>query len=251
LPTVRYLILEEAIFIALAKFDRKFPIDLKELLSLGSYQDLLRNRCDEEQKLYTRSMQLGYSGTAISNAIIQLVETSIFDQQDFVEAAQKLNEREQRENIREKLNQACAPYYESFSSSEVQLRESLSSFLDEYCTSLDFSELMNIEEMGKVIDLDFNKYKRDWLEHQICEVDNPGKSYEIPSRMLEDYPELKVKFEEKLIELKSRLSIESILEKIIQNRSRSKEDTDYLNAFTVEDYEKWLAKKTSREIFSD
>lgn len=248
LPIVRHQIIKEITFISLAKFDKKFPVNLDELLSLGDYPKILANKVNEDENLYLTALSLGYSGSSISDEIVCLVETSICNYDKFFEAGKQLNDAEKSKKVRERLSEAYAPYSESFSSSEEDLCKNLKEFLNNYLFFIDLHQLQQIEAISQAIELDLIKYKRDWLKYQVDNL-NTFESLKSIEPLLRDFPILTPVLKEKINSLKKKMSINEVLVNALRNRSWSLEEADYLNAHTVEDYKQWLLTRDSDQYY--
>ncbi|MBM0745158.1 hypothetical protein JOY44_27150 (plasmid) [Phormidium sp. CLA17] len=242
LPIIQKQIIEEAIFISLAKFDKKFSIDLDRLLSLDDYQQLLGSEKDEDRNLYFAAMTLGYSGSPISDEIVHLVETSICDYKKISETGKQLNDREQQNRIRERLQEVYVFYSESFGSSETELCKKVIEFLDNYCLFIEFGELRELENITQAIDLDMSSYKRTWLKHQVDSSDSP-QSLNYLRSLFQEFPDLMSEVEEKIKSIGETMSITQVLSKSLQNKSGSEIETNYLNERTLEDYKEWLLER--------
>jgi molybdopterin converting factor small subunit len=242
LPSVRHNILEEIIFISLAKFDKRFPIDLDKLLSLGDYSKILASKRDEDKNLYLSARRLGYSESTISGEIIRLVETSICDYEKFTEAAKQLNDREEQKKIGERLDEVYSLYSESFGSSEKELCNNLREFLDKYCIFLNLDELVNLEEIGQAINLDLSSYKRNWLKSRI-DSSHTLSSLNYLQSLFPEFPDLMSELEQKIKSIEETMSITQVLSKSLKDRAWSEEEVNYLNGRTVEDYKKWLLER--------
>jgi|GEM_PF-3051507 len=254
LPIIRQQIIEEAIFISLAKFDEKFSIGLDRLLSLDAYPQLLGSEKDEDRNLYFAAMNLGYSRSSISDEIVHLVETSICDYKKITEVGKQLNDREEQNKIKEKLHEAYVPYSESFGFTEKELYKNLTSFLENYCLFLGSHELRELENIAQAIDLDLSKYKRAWLKNKINSLDTFQPLNYLQS-LLKEFPELKEfsdlmsQFEEKIKSIGETMSITQVLSKMLENKSWSEVEANYLNERTVEDYKEWLLERHSDKYY--
>lgn len=246
LPIIRHKILEEIIFISLSKFDKKFPVALDNLLSLGDYSKILFSGTDEDKKLYSKAIDLGYSRSSISDEIICLVETSVCDYEKFAVASKQLNDTEKAEKIREKLRESYKPYSESFGSSEEELRNNLTNFLNTHSFSLDSRQFGELEEIAQAIDLDLTSYKKSWLKCRINTFNTLGSLRPILQEypdFLQEYPDLILELEKKIKSIEETMSITHVLSQSLKNKSWSKEETDYLDGRTVEDYKRWLLER--------
>lgn len=210
LLSTRSQIIKEAIFIVLAKFDKKFPVNLNRLLFLGDHSSALTSKNEEDRSLYLSAIDLGYSGSVISEEIIRLVETSVCDYERLVEKGRQLNDREEKKQIKERLSKAHEPYFESFGSSEQELRDNLAEFLDNYCIFLDFPEFAGIEKIARAVDLNLPGYKKIWLKSQI---DNSNAFSELDSlrSILKEFPDLMAELEEKLKGMTKTTNITQVL----------------------------------------
>ncbi|MBD1865380.1 MULTISPECIES: hypothetical protein [Trichocoleus] len=248
LPIIKYQIVQEIIFISLSKLDKKFPVNLNKLLSLGDYSKILTGKVDEDKNLYLAAVNLGYSGSSISDEIINLVETSICDYMNFAKAGKQLNDREENEKIRERLSKAYAPYSESFGSLEEELCKNFREFLDKYCLSIGLRELGEVEEIAKAIHLDLSNYKRNWLKHQV-DNSNTFEALNSLKPLFQEFPDLMPILEEKVESLKEKMNVSQVLINALRSRSWSPEEFDYLDGHTVEDYKQWLLERNSDQYY--
>jgi len=248
LPSVREQIIEEAIFITLAKFDKKFPVKLNDLLALGGHSKALVSKNKEDGNLYLSAINLGYSESLISEDIIRLVETSVYDCKRLIEKGKQLNEKEEQNKINEALTEACIPLFESFCGSEQELHSNLMQFLEKYCPFLDFPALVKLEDIANAVSLDLPKYKKIWLEYQIDKFETSEISL-LKSIILKDFPDLMTKLEEKISRFEQTMDITQILIKLRRNDFLSEEEVTYLNGRTVENYKQWLLEKHSDKYY--
>ena len=244
LPKVRHQIINEIIFISLSKLDSAFPVKLDELVSIGNFSDLLSEEKEGGRELYLLASSLGYTNSDISGEIIRLVETSFCDYQKFSEACRRLNDRESKHEIKEKLHEAYRTYSESFGPVEDEIRNNLTEFLDHYCTFLDFRELTSI---SAVIDLNIDSYIEDWVRYQIDNSNNLEDLYGLKSALQENHifenGSLMADLEKKIFAFEKEMSIDAILIKVLRTKGWSRKDTDYLNARTLEQWQQWLLIK--------
>lgn len=242
LPLVRKEIIENVIFIVLAKLDRSFPVKLDELLGLGSWQEVLKSGDKKGQDLYLNALKWGFLESGISREVIQLIETSVCDMNAFIFAAQEMNEREVGKAIRERFIETCRPFWESFASSEQELRDNIIQFLDDLNLSLSANEIGQIEEVARSIELDVSEYKKVWINNRIKGASSI-QALESLRSIASEYPELMAELESRSDNLRNGLSITQVLLNSLKSRSWSPEDADYLNACTVEEYKTWLQER--------
>lgn len=248
---VRHQIISEIIFISLSKFDDNFPVDLSQLIALGSFSEILSNQKEDERELYLLACNLGYTGSEISNEIIRLVETACFDYQNFRKEAEKLNGKENELEVQERLHEAYKPYSESFEYCEKDILNNLERFLAQYWKFLGFRELQQLEDIAEAINLNLSPYKAKWSKHQIDNSENLEKLYELQSIFQEkrDFAtdELIVELEKKILTFEEEINIDAILVKNLKTRSWSKKYADYLNGRTLEQYKQWLLERHSEK----
>ncbi|MEO0515725.1 MAG: P-loop NTPase fold protein [Cyanobacteria bacterium P01_A01_bin.116] len=253
LPEVRRKIIEEVIFISLSRFDSTFFVDLKELLSLGAFDEILRNGNDKEKDIYLLANQLGYTGSIISTEIIRLVETSVFNSEIIYEEGRKLNDIENKHSIEKKLREAYRPYSESFGASEAELRENLTNFLENYCTFLSFQDLQGLIDITAAINLDIDCYWRKWFEHAINQAETLEMLYSLKSYIHNNDvfsdSELEDILDRKILTFEKNVSVDSILIEALNTKGWAKQDTDYLNSRTLDEWKKWLLKQHNDKYF--
>lgn len=243
---VRHRIINEIIFVSLSKFDDSFPVDLSKLVALGSFQEDLSNKKEDERDLYFLALDLGFTDSAISNEIIRLVETSYCDYKKFCEEVGKLNGKENELEIKEKLSEAYEPYSESFGG-ENDIFNNLMNFLNQHWKFLGFRELQQLEAISEAINLDLKPYKAKWCKYQIDSSENLEKLYDLQA-IFQGNPnfgtnDLISELKKKIFTFEEEMSIDAILMKILETRSWSKKDADYLNGRTLEQYKQWLLEK--------
>lgn len=166
----------------------------------------------------------------------------------------QLNDREEQNKIKEKIREAYVPYSESFGFTEKELYKNLTSFLENYCLFLGSHELRELENIAQAIDLDLSKYKRAWLKNKINSLDTFQPLNYLQS-LLKEFPELKEfsdlmsQFEEKIKSIGETMSITQVLSKMLENKSWSEVEANYLNERTVEDYKEWLLERHSGKYY--
>lgn len=244
LPSVQQRIINEVIFITLSKFDINFFIGLDDLVSLGDFKQILNRGDDEEKGLYLQATRLGYTESKISHEIIRLVETSICDDEVIREESSKLNDKEINNRVGEQLSEAYKPYLESFESSEAELRKNLITVLESHVELLSFRDFQEITDIANVIDLEIDIYLKRWLEYHIDQSGNLESLYFLQSvahdnNMLSD-SNLKAILNEKIANFEKDMSIDVVLIKILNDKSWSKRETDYLNSRTLDEWKQWL-----------
>jgi KAP family P-loop domain len=248
LPEVRHKIINEAIFISLSKLDTSFPINVDKLISLGSFQEILKlSNHEKEQELYFKANMLGYTFSGISDEIIRLVETSVCNYKIIHEEGKKLNDREVNHKIGEKLHEAYRPYSESFESSEAELHDNLKNFLEHYYKSLSFRDLQGLTDISKAINLDIKIYWEKWIKYQIDKSETLENLYYLQSIIQASnvfaVNNIRSSLEEKISTFEQDLSIDAILMKALDKQGWSNQDSDYLNRRTLEQWKQWILER--------
>lgn len=93
-----------------------------------------------------------------------------------------------------------------------------------------------------------SKYKRAWLKNKINNLDTLQPLNYLQS-LLKEFPELKEfsdlmsQFEEKIKSIGETMSITQVLSKMLENKSWSEVEANYLNERTIEDYKEWLLER--------
>jgi hypothetical protein len=253
LPEVRYKIINEIIFMTLAKLDASFPVNLDKLMSLGSFQNILNSGEDAEKDFYLHASGLGYTESVISNEIFRLVETSICNYEVIQDEGEKLNSVEKNHKIEKKLSEAYKPYSESFESSEEDLRKNLTDFLEKYCDFLDFRKIQGLTDISRVINLAIDPYWKKWFQHQINQAETLEDLYYLQSITQGNEffkgSELLTDLDNKISVFEKDLSIDAILNRILDKEGWSQKDADYLNSRTLDQWKQWLLVKHPDKVF--
>lgn len=253
LPKVRHRIIDEVIFMTLAKLDASFSINLEKLISLGCFQDILNSGGDSEKDLYLHASRLGYTESVISNEIFRLVETSICDYEIIRDEGEKLNSVEKNHKIEEKLSEAYKPYYESFESTEEELRKNLTNFLEKYCEFLDLRKIQELTDTSCAVNLVIDPYWKRWFKHQINQARTLEDLYYLQS-IVQAHEflkgnELLAELDNKISVFEEDMSIDAILIRILDKEGWSQKDADYLNSRTLDQWKQWLLVKHPDKVF--
>jgi hypothetical protein len=241
LPTLKSDIIAGIAFITLAKFDRTFPIKIKEVknIEISADKDSVES-LKMNADLRFRASRLGYL-SEVSQEIIGCIETSIFNVENFKVIVKELNDREKRSGIKEKFHQAWEAYSRSFESSGIQLKNDLSSFLEDFCESLSISDFNQIKDISEVLNLDIKEYEKRWLRACIDD-ESLYKSRHLDSlrEIVKSYPDLSRELEERLLSMNAHMDITKVLAYALETSSFSKQQLDYLNTRNINEWLEWL-----------
>ncbi|MBD2496847.1 P-loop NTPase fold protein [Nostoc sp. FACHB-280] len=253
-PSLRSQVIRNTIIINLLTIDKEFckdfSITIDSVVSLTDSSRYKNNDNFEEQiQLIQKLSYLGYNSLEIDEIIIHSVESSLshHDEIEFIKRGKILNDREEKNQVIERLHNLGKPYYNSFGNSEEEIIEEIINFLEENHLCLSISEFEQVEQFASIIELDISKYERDLLEHKLKNND-PHYFNDLNFRAkLRKYPELEAYLEEQKHQYLQTLDITTAIKNIISNDSRSispweKEHIDFINNCTVEEYTQWLEK---------
>ncbi|HEY9628925.1 MAG TPA: P-loop NTPase fold protein [Coleofasciculaceae cyanobacterium] len=251
LPEVRFKIINEVIFMTLAKLDTNFPVDFDKLMLLGSSQNTLNT--SEDKDIYLHACQIGYTNSVISNEIFRLIETSVCNDKVIQDEGEKLNSIEKSHKIEEKLREAYKPYSESFESSEEDLRKNLTDFLEKYCEFLDFRKIQGLTDISRAINLVVDPYWKKWFQHQIIQAKTLENLYYLQSiiqaNQFLEASELLTELDNKIAVFEKDMSIDAILIRLLDREGWSQKDADYLNSRTSDQWKQWLLVKHPDKVF--
>jgi uncharacterized protein YihD (DUF1040 family) len=250
LPRVKRKIIDEVIFLTLAQLDSNFAINLNQLISLGSYQDILRTEGDRD--IYLQAIQLGYTQSIISNEIFRLVETSVCDYKRIQKEGERLNDLEKNHEIEQKINEISNLFTESFADYQEVLKEALSNFLDNHCQLLGYSTIQELAGLSDAVKLDASPYWERWLQYQIDQTTTLKDLYSLRLKVQSNNSlgssESIVLLNGKISAFEKDLSIDKVLIKVMTEKGWSPQDADYLNSHTLDQWKKWLCVKNPDKL---
>lgn len=267
-PKTRKAVIEHIITISLAKLDTNFAASILTVLNINNYFLIDLNNTSivtqkypeltEEQVKNIRKEVLflcslfgsSYYNLSIDRHIADLVNSCLFDQNDFQEKGKLLNEKQRDFEIKEKLTKAYEPYYNSFNDSTDKLLENFNNFLDLYYKEIDFDTFKRLCDFCSLtqIKLDIPTYEQKFFEHIIENDQNLGK-LEITNpdlfiklrRGIEKYPELSKRLDQKILQFNSASrNITDILKSCQSENFISQNDKVFLNNQSINDYYQWL-----------
>ncbi|WP_299404871.1 P-loop NTPase fold protein [Acaryochloris sp. IP29b_bin.148] len=253
LPEVRKKIIDEVIFMTLAKFDIRFQVDLDALMSIGSFQNTFNQGREPERELYLNAINLGYTGTIVSDEIFRLIETYICNYKTINIEGKKLNDIEENHKIDQKLTEAYAPYSESFEACEKDLHKSLNAFLEENNKFLSFQKIVGLKDISCAVNLDIEHYWNKWFEYHINQAKDLEELYDLQS-ILEAgefiiNSSLHADLYHKISRFSKEISIDSVLIKIVEERGWSQRDAHYLDSQTLDQWKEWLLVRDPDKVY--
>ncbi|MDB9374842.1 P-loop NTPase fold protein [Nodularia sphaerocarpa] len=254
-PSLRNQIIQNSIIINLAKLDtdfgKLFPINVDTILSLidsSKYVD--KNNDTSEDKIRAGNLLsfLGYHAIGLELQIINLVETALFNAEDFIKKGNILNQEEQENKILEKIGIIKDKFFCGFIDNEQELVNEITNLLDNHHLYLRILDFKIIEYYASFVELDISKYEKFLLQHklQLLEPNDCNEAYAIRAK-LHKYPDLVAHLEVKKKEYKQTLNITKALSKINRNyRYKSywfdvkDAEIEFLNSCSVDEFYKWL-----------
>ncbi|MBD2455913.1 hypothetical protein H6G80_17730 [Nostoc sp. FACHB-87] len=253
-PSLRNQVIKNSIVINISKLDTEFrqlfSITTDRILSLTNSSKYKNNDSVEEYMQLTQKLSyLGYEPLDIDELIISSLETSMSNsaESEFLKIGNSLNEREKNNQIIEKLNNLGKSYYNSFANSKEEISEEIIHFLEEHHLDISISEFERIENLASIIELDISQYERALLKHKLKDEPHYFNDLNIFRTKLRKYPELEAYLEEQKNQYLRTLDITTAIKNIINSDSLSispweKENFEFLNNRTVEEYTQWLEK---------
>jgi hypothetical protein len=242
-PIVKKEIVEELLLILLSKFDSGFPLKISDLLTLSSQRSVdTSNTSDASRDLFWKASRLGWSASGLTNEMIQLVETSEFNHENFLELGRFLDEREKQRKIRAKLRNAYSSYQMSFGDVENELKSKLILFLEENLFFLEMHEIGGLEAIAEAVDLDLRTYKVKWLLNEISQARDLNALNDLRLMCSQYFPDLNSRLDERAKELNGDLNISDVLRNMFSQDVSHSGDVNYLAQITVEQYKEWLIR---------
>ncbi|MBD2594202.1 hypothetical protein H6G74_07645 [Nostoc spongiaeforme FACHB-130] len=257
-PSLRNQVIRNCIVINLVTIDTDFcknsSITIDNILSLTDSSKYQNNDGFEEQiQLVHKLSYIGYNSLEIDEIIINSVERSLssYDETEFIKRGEILNEREEKNQVIEKLRNLGKPYHNSFGNSEQEIIEEIKTFLEENHLYLSISEFEQVEQLASIVELDISQYEEALLEHKLKNSDpHYFNDLNVFRAKLRKHPELAVYLEEQKNQYLQSLDISTAIKNIINSNSLSispweKENVTFINNCTVEEYIQWLEKGDS------
>lgn len=252
LPGVRKKIIDEVIFMTLAKLDTRVSVNLDNLLSLGSFQNILSKGEDEERNLYLHAHTLGYTESRISIEIFRLIESSICNYKVIKNKGEELNKVEKSHRVFEKFNEALKIYSESFELSKFDLQRDLINFLEQHCEFLDYRNFQLIKDISCTVDLVIDPYYKKWLQYQINQVQTLEDCINLQpfleTNILNGESKLKAELDHKISIFEEEMSIDSVLIRILDRKYSSQQDILFLNSRDIDQWKQWLLVKHPKKV---
>ncbi|MFM2064120.1 MAG: hypothetical protein RLZZ507_3791 [Cyanobacteriota bacterium] len=282
--SLRHQIIRNIIVINIAKLDtefcKKFSINgidpMDTILSISynaqKYYDQYKEEDDktanERFKLRLKIGEIGYINLEkLDTIIIQLIETALLKDEEFIKEGQILNKKEQRDKIIKKLDELSNhlyrfKYYNSFADNEQEIINGILTFLEENHLQLSFPQFEQLERFASILGLDISSYEKSLLETILTEILEYNYYDDLISfrHQVTKYPDLEASLKEKIKEYYQTLDITTSLQNIINSHSysissklqegieffsissRLQEDIEFLKSRTIDEYCKWLKK---------
>lgn len=254
-PSLRNQVIINSIIINLAKIDtefsKKFSIGIDTILSLIDSSIYVAHDNDNSNKRIQAISLLSYLGfnfIKLDQQIIQLVETSLFISDNFIQEGNILNKEEEKKHILDKIRTIEKLYYSSFADNEREIVKELIYFFENYCLDLTFSQFEQMEQFASVLEVDVSSYEKSLLEHKLKTLE-PHYFNDLNSLMFKvrKYPELEAYLEDKKNEYLQALDITTAITNLIKSDSGSispwlEANIYFLNRCTVDEYCQWLQK---------
>lgn len=266
----RKAIIEHIIMISLAKLDTTFGASMLTILNINKYfyiEQINQNNTlsiatsypdltEEQIKNITKEVRFlcnlfrsRYSNLDLDLHIADLVNSCLFDHNEFKKEGELLNQNQLYFVMKEKLNKVYEPYYTSFGDCTNELQEKLNTFLEEYWDKIDFKTFENISRFCHSIKLDISECEKTFFENMIRNrevnigdlIENNLDILNSLESKLEKYPELLKILREKITDYQdSRNNINSALERIYSRQSYNQADMLFLDRQSIDDYCNWL-----------
>lgn len=254
-PSLRHQIIKNTIIINLAKLDtdfgKLFPINVDTILSLidaSKYVDKNNDTSKEKIRAGNLLSILGYHALGLELQIINLVETSLFNPEDFIKKGNILNQEEQENKIIEKIGIIKDKIFCWFINNEQELVNEITNLLDNHHLDLRILDFQIIEYYASFVELDISKYEKSLLEHklQLLQPNDCNEADAIRAK-LHKYPDLVAHLEVKKNEYQQTLDISKALSKIKRNYRYESywfnvkdAEIEFLNSCTVDKFYQWL-----------
>ncbi|AFZ27541.1 KAP family P-loop domain protein [Cylindrospermum stagnale PCC 7417] len=238
-PSLREQIIKNIIVISLSKLDTKFPVTIDKIKNLENSLSTDNVTYEELIQIYSK---FGYNKLEINEQLIQVVETSLFSEQDFIQKGNNLNKTEKHNQIIKKFDKIFEPYSSSFGASEKEISERMIKFLEQYHLDLPIDKFKSLENLALAVEVDIYHYQKLSLKNLISrEEPNLLELKNLREIVIINYPELADELEKRIAEIDGEQDITTVLCKIIENKYwSSSEDIQLLNNCTVDEYSKWL-----------
>ncbi|WP_168536749.1 P-loop NTPase fold protein [Anabaena sp. UHCC 0253] len=269
--SLRHQIIRNIIVINIAKLDTEFckrfsingidPMDTILSISYNAqkYYDQYKEEDDktanERFKFRLKIGEIGYINLEeLDTIIIQLIETALLKDEEFIKEGQILNKKEQRDKIIKKLDGLSNhlyrfKYYNSFADNEQEIINGILTFLEENHLQLSLPQFEQLERFASILGLDISSYEKSLLETILTEILEYNYYDDLISfrHQVTKYPDLEFYLNEKIKEYYQTLDITTALQNIINvdsssRSSRVQEDIKFLKSCTVDDYCQWLKK---------
>ncbi|MGM3304379.1 P-loop NTPase fold protein [Anabaena sp. WFMT] len=227
----------------------KWVID-KLIPLMSGWEDSLRNQVIKNTivisltKLDSKfSKEFFLEINTIDKQIIDLIQTSLFNEQAFIQECNILNEREKKSHIIEKFSSLYEPYSSSFGASEQEIGEKIIQFLEKHYLDLPidkFEQLANLASSVGIYD-EYNDYKKIFFTNLINN-ESDLNLLNLLKHKISQFPDLLEKLESIIASLEESKDITVVLSTILKNSGWKNEDIQFLDNRTVDEYYKWLQK---------
>ena len=235
-PSLRSQLIRNIIVLALAKFDTEFPIKTEAIVCSNDPLSYLNNRNQEflEELIKNSSLlsEFGYKHLDLDKQIIKLIETSLFDREEFISQGNFLNEIVENHNILQKFRELWIPYSNSFGKNERNISDNIIQFLQAYHLKLSIEELEELEKLALAVEVDISSYKKALLEQLISSTEDID-FLRILRNKVSPFPDLVDCLDEKISAWMSQQNITVVLSKIVKKNGWSHAEAEFLNSRTV------------------
>jgi 3-methyladenine DNA glycosylase AlkC len=275
--SLRHQIIRNIIVINIAKLDTEFckrfsingvdPMDTILDLSYNAQKHHEQYKENDDKTKNTRFQlslkiqEIGYINLEkLDSIIIQFIEISLLKDEEFIKEGQILNQKEQRDQIIQKLDELSNhlflfKYYNSFADNEQEITNGILSFMKQNHLQLSLPQFRSIEPFALELGLDIDIYEKSLLEKILKETSEPDDLFELRNtvtytylgqrNLLIKYPDLAASFNEKINEYYQTLDITTALQMIINSdhsNPKIEKYIEFLKSRTVDEYCEWLKK---------
>jgi hypothetical protein len=246
-PNLRRQIIINTIILTLGKFDIESPIKIEKILECNKFfsglnkQELLS---DELRNIFFILNTYNYQHIETDGQIIKIIETALFEEEEFVRYGDLLSKREEQKHTLEEFRKIWQPYYNSFRQNETEIKQNLTQFLETNHLNLPIGELEKVENLALCVGVDISPYEKSLLKYVIENEEDIILLKNLKTRV-SHFSDLISLLEQKISNWDLQQSITTVLGRLTNRNGWSEIEAEYLNSCTVDDYYDWLQEENN------
>jgi KAP-like P-loop domain-containing protein len=215
----------------------------------GNYFMITIRKKAEEKLTEAEEMmqQAQYSKQDFDPQIIEYLQTGKFNEVELKKALTLFNERELKNQTQQKLRLVWGLYNDNFQGTKPEVLKAFSDFVTEHLKDLAYGELKQICDLVTAIGHEdiTQKWKKDFIKSNIQTL--TIDSAEFFKKETSDPEVLEILFKREK-DIQQKISLKSVVYKLVNDRSWNPKDEIFLNSFSEDDYYKWIETEKDTDL---